>query len=89
MPRPHPSSPSMMTNASPWFVLNMREARLGNHRRIIERDLRRSCSRCGSLGAGKNDVAVVVQAEARVVRDLPGVPIEIPKGTCVPSVEGV
>jgi hypothetical protein len=37
----------------------------------------------------KDDVAVVVQPEAWVVRDLPSMPIEIPKGTGVPSVEGV
>jgi hypothetical protein len=70
-------------------VLDLFERGLRSHRRIIERDLRRSCSRCGSLGAGKDDVAVVVQPEAWVVRDLPSMPIEVSKGTGVPSVEGV
>src|SRR2546425_9802024 len=41
------------------------------------------------LSARENDVALVVQAEAWVVRDLPRMPIEIPKRAGVPSVERV
>src|SRR6476469_8382126 len=39
-------------------------------------------------GLGReDDVAVVVQAEARVVRDLPRMPVEITESTRVPAVE--
>src|SRR2546425_6076674 len=45
---------------------------------------------CLSLrGAREDDVAVVVQPEAWVVRDLPRMPVEIAESTGVPSVEGV
>src|SRR6266566_6143081 len=38
---------------------------------------------------GEDDVAVLVQAEPGVVRDLPGVPIEIPKRAGVASVKSL
>ena len=39
--------------------------------------------------AGEDDVAVVVQAEARVVRDLPRMPVEITESTGISSVESL
>ena len=39
--------------------------------------------------AGEDDVAVVVQAEAWVVRDLPRVPVEITESAGISSVESL
>jgi hypothetical protein len=36
-----------------------------------------------------DEVSITVQTEARVVRDLPGVPVEVTEGTGVSAVEGV
>src|SRR3954453_10245746 len=48
-----------------------------------------SSDRSPALGDREDDVAVVVQAKARVVRDLPRMSVEIPESTGIPSVEGV
>lgn len=45
--------------------------------------------RTPSATGGKDDVAIVVQAKARVVRNLPGVAVEIAEDTRVTPVEGL
>src|SRR4051794_24734753 len=45
------------------------------------------CKQSASLVPRQNDVAVVIQAEAGVVRDLPRVPVEVAKRAGVAAVE--